>query len=130
MKNNHIFLFSLLILGLAVLSFNFQGLTGEVTHSEAVMEIIPSIVKAGQFVQITINPGSGSENWVDLYTANNNLRIDENIFTVCRASKCYEQTTVNWRVPQELALKQSSDYFIQLQTKSGQKVRSYFTVVP
>ena len=53
-KDSKILLTALVVIVIGAISFNYMGITGKTTSDYSTITVSPKLVKAGEFIQITI----------------------------------------------------------------------------
>ena len=95
------------------------------------------IVEAGQLLYITVYPGKqGVYQKLDIYKADNDLRVQSSSANICRSSKCFEKSVVDYRIMdswdnnERWDLNENfRDYYVRVYDIYKEKyVRSYFTI--
>lgn len=104
-NNNKILVFAILIIAIAFLSFNLD-MTGDVIKSKVTKLIVsPDKVRAGESLNIEINPGSyGVNRYVKFYTKEGDFMGSSNSLiceprALCVDSTCYEDVKMECKVP-------------------------------
>ena len=97
-KTNRILIGAVFILVIALVSFNYSNITGNVIESKTKISITPEVINSGQKIYVTVNPGSkGIHNKACFYQAEDDLRrgctYDRQI---CNSYKCEEISTFSF----------------------------------
>ena len=87
-KDNKVLLGSVLIILLAIISINFDGITGAATFdSNTNLYISPNVVSPGDRIYITISaPGAGVNKKAEFYHLADNLKVGS--IDICKSSGC------------------------------------------
>jgi len=104
-NNNKILVFAIIIIAIAFLSFN-SNTTGEVIKSKVSKLVVsPDSVRAGESLNIEINPGSyGVNRYVKFYTRNGEFMGSSNSLiceprALCMDSTCKDNVKMKCKVP-------------------------------
>lgn len=134
-KENKVLFGAVLILLVAIISFSFSGITGQTVSSGEVTKLYvdKSIVTAGDMIKLTIKPGSdGVDQDIDFYHANDDTRVAQSAAQVCGQYKCFNDVTVEFRVPGSW----EGDYYVRVADRYYESlgkekyVKAYFSVKP
>ena len=101
-KNTKTVLLAVFILLIAIISFNFTGMTGEVTRSKNVLKIVShpdGIVNRGETIRISVTPTTdGVDNRYMYIHRTNGARIQNTKAWVCGryGNVCYKPSVVSY----------------------------------
>ena len=118
-KDTKVLLMAVVIILVALVSFNLTDLTGKVTKgSTATITVSPSVVtfaknEVAKMVTIKVSPGKeGINRKLEFYivrSGSTDTRVGTESVNICRTSTCYEDVTVSYRLNSGLSGKY---YFI------------------
>lgn len=96
-KSSRILIGAIFILVIALVSFNYNSLTGQVIKSKTMISITPKVINPGQKIYVTVNPGpKGVYKRACFYQAEDNLRKGCT-YRVCGGSyKCLDTSTFSF----------------------------------
>jgi hypothetical protein len=130
MKNNKILVSAALLLLIAALSLNFEGsnFTGSIIkNSVTKIYVEPYTIEAGQVMDITVKPGKeGVNQEMIIKRAKNDLRVAGESPRICKAYKCKEETSFEYRIRDDYD--EGVYYFEAYDRASESYVRTYFKV--
>ncbi len=136
-KDIKILMVALIIIIIGAVSFNYVNITGKTTSDYTTMTISPKLVKAGEMVHITVNPGlQGTYQEIEFYRVHNDLRVGRQLAKICKAAKCFEKTTISYKISDAWDNNDKWDYDIvskdyyarAYDVYSGIWVKSYLTI--
>lgn len=96
-KDNKILLSAILIILVALVSFNFGDITGKIVKDSTVVAVSPSEVTAGEYITVYVNPGSDGVKNVAYVYRENDVRIPATI-NLCGSSKCEDEISVTYKI--------------------------------
>ncbi len=108
-----------LIILVALVAYNFKGMTGEITKDQITKitvsptKIIFDKFDAGKLITINVDIGSiGIDSWLQLYkvAGTGNIRMARNKVSVCKDSICTEDVTLTYKLTAGL---ESGTYFFR-----------------
>lgn len=128
-QENKILVWAVLILLIAIVSFNFTGMTGMGTGGNRITTIILDKTYAlpSETITLTIIPGSkGVDTDIDVYKADTDRRYMQSAAQVCRIYKCKDIGTVKFKLIDSF---EPGTYYFRLYDLYGKEyVNAYFTV--
>ena len=149
-KDAKVLLIALVIIIVGALSFNYTNITGKTTSDYTTITISPNIVKAGEYINLDINPGlRGVFSEIEVYISGKTDIVlsgyspkmcksdpDDPNRCSCSSNKCYEITTVPYKIPKTWDNNGGWDYTTNSKTYyarvydiySGLWVKAHFTV--
>ena len=96
-KDNKVLLGAILIILVALVSFNFGDITGKAVSEGSIVAISPKTVTAGEYINVYVKPGSkGVEKLAYIYREGD-IRMAGTI-SLCRTSKCEEEVDVKYKI--------------------------------
>jgi len=96
-KDNKVLLGAILIILVALVSFNFGDITGKAVSEGSIVAISPKTITAGEYINVYIKPGSkGVEQLAYLYREDG-ARLPGTI-NLCSTSKCDEEINVKYKI--------------------------------
>jgi hypothetical protein len=127
-KDTKVLLMAVVIILVALVSFNMSDLTGKIIKNSENAQLIisPTLVTFGKhdtarMITIQVSPGKNGINqklW--LYRGDGrNTQADSTTVNICTSSICYDDVTVSYRV--DAGLKDGKYYFKAERENTGQK---------
>lgn len=119
-------LLAVFILLIAIVSFNFTGMTGETIGNRiTTMELDKNELLPGETITLTITPGSeGVSQDIDIYRENGNRYI-QSAAQVCGSYKCKEKSYVEYQLMD--TFEPDTYYFRVYDLSSKEYIKAYFT---
>ncbi len=127
-QENKILVWAVLILLIAIVSFNFTGMTGEsIRNKITTVTLDKTYVLPSGTIILNVIPGSkGVDADVDIYRANTDRRYMQAVLSICRRYKCESMSTVKFKVID--SFEPGTYYFRLYDIYSKEYVKAYFTV--
>ncbi len=99
-ENKTLIIAVIIVILLVIVSFKNNGITGLVTSdiSNSQLAVSPSIVRVGEPIFITVNPGSeGVNQKLSFYQLEDSLR--KRSIDLCDNPICYDSTSLSFTIP-------------------------------
>ena len=127
-QENKVLVWAVFILLIAIVSFNFTGMTGEAVRGEITrVELDKTYALPGETITLTVIPGSkGVDTDIDVYRADTDYRYMQSAAQVCRRYKCKDISRVKFKLID--AFEPGNYYFRLYDLASKKYVKAYFTV--
>ena len=111
-KDTKILLMAVVIILVALVSFNLSDLTGKVTKGDKTTIVVsPTVIEFGlhdtaKIVTIRVSPGKeGIRDKLQMYRekpGGYDMALSSETVTICKGSQCYDDTTISYRIDAEL----------------------------
>jgi hypothetical protein len=125
-QNNKTLILAFVILLIAIVSFNFTGMTGEAVRVTSVT-LDKTYALPSETITLNIVPGiKGVYEDIDVYNADTDYRYMQSAATVCRSSKCTDTSEVKFKLID--SFEPGTYYFRVYDLYSKNYVKAYFTV--
>ncbi len=127
-QQNKTLVLAVLILLIAIVSFNFTGMTGEMIGNKiTTITLDKTSVLPTETITLEIVPGSeGVDTDIDIYRADTEYRYMQSTATVCKYYKCEDTSTVKFKVLD--SFEPGTYYFRVYDLAKKDYVKAYFTV--
>ena len=96
-KDNKVLISAILIILVALVSFNFGDITGKAVKENTVVAISPLEVTAGETITVYVKPGSNGVEKLAYVYSKKGIRLPGTI-SLCRSSKCEDVLSVEYKI--------------------------------
>ncbi len=127
-QENKVLVWAVLILLIAIVSFNFTGITGEAIKEKTTTVMLDkTYALPSETITLTVIPGSkGVDTDIDVYRADTDYRYMQSAAQVCKRYKCKDISEVKFKLID--AFEPGTYYFRLYDLGSKEYVKAYFTV--